>query len=63
MGIRVEAVSAAVLADGQKVVRELGLLTNDATIVAIMRRMGVRHLVTNDTDFDALPGITVWKPG
>lgn len=39
-----------------------GLLTNDAIIVALMQRHGITHLVTNDDDFDSVPGITVWKP-
>ena len=39
-----------------------GLLTSDALIVALMRRHGVAHLVTNDDDFDRVPGLTVWKP-
>ncbi len=38
------------------------LLLNDAGIVAQMRRHGVAHLITNDDDFDRVPGITVWKP-
>jgi predicted nucleic acid-binding protein len=38
-----------------------GLLTNDALIVALMRRFGLTHLVTNDDDFDSVPGITIWK--
>ena len=41
---------------------QYGLLTNDAIIVALMRRHGVTHLVTNDNDFDRVPGLTVWKP-
>lgn len=39
-----------------------GLLTSDAMIIAMMERHGLRHLVTNDDDFDAVPDITVWKP-
>ena len=38
------------------------LLTNDAIIVALMRRHGLTHVVTNDDDFDRVPGLTVWKP-
>lgn len=41
---------------------ELGLMTNDALIVAMMRRHGLTHLATNDDDFDRVPGLTVWKP-
>jgi predicted nucleic acid-binding protein len=41
---------------------EDGLLTNDAMIVALMRRHQLTHLITNDDDFDRVPGLTVWKP-
>ena len=41
---------------------EYGLLTNDAMIVALMQRHRLSHLITNDDDFDAVPGLTVWKP-
>ena len=41
---------------------EYGLLTNDACTIALMRRHQITHLVTNDDDFDAVIGITVWKP-
>jgi predicted nucleic acid-binding protein len=37
-------------------------LTNDATIVALMRRHGLIHLATNDDDFDRVPGLVVLKP-
>ena len=39
-----------------------GLLTNDALIVTLMRAYGIRHLGTNDDDFNNLPDITIWKP-
>lgn len=38
------------------------LLINDAMIVALMQRYGIAHLATNDDDFDAVPGLTIWKP-
>ncbi len=38
------------------------LLTNDASIIALMRRESLEHLVTNDDDFDDISGITPWKP-
>lgn len=38
------------------------LLLGDASIVVQMQRYGIVHLVTNDDDFDRVPGITVWKP-
>ncbi|HSV16033.1 MAG TPA: type II toxin-antitoxin system VapC family toxin [Tepidisphaeraceae bacterium] len=39
-----------------------GLLTNDRMIVALMRQHQLTHLVTNDDDFDRVPGVIVWKP-
>ncbi|MBI3651717.1 MAG: type II toxin-antitoxin system VapC family toxin [Acidobacteria bacterium] len=38
------------------------LLTNDALTVAVMKKLGVTHLATNDDDFDNIAGLTVWKP-
>ncbi len=38
------------------------LLLGDANIVAQMQQNGITHLVTNDDDFDRVPGITIWKP-
>jgi predicted nucleic acid-binding protein len=39
-----------------------GLLTNDSLIVAQMYRHQLTHLVTNDDDFDRVPGLAIWKP-
>src|SRR5687768_1704756 len=39
-----------------------GLLTNDALIVAQMLRHRLVDLVTNDDDFDRVPGVKSWKP-
>jgi predicted nucleic acid-binding protein len=50
------------LLDAVELSSKHGLLTNDALIVALMRQHGLSHLVTNDDDFDAVPGLTIWKP-
>jgi predicted nucleic acid-binding protein len=39
-----------------------GLLTNDALNLAAMEENDIRHLVTNDDDYDGISSITVWKP-
>jgi predicted nucleic acid-binding protein len=53
---------AALIVEAATLSGQFGLLTNDALIVALMRRHGLTNLVTNDDDFDAIPGLTVWKP-
>lgn len=45
-----------------QITSEFGLLTNDALIVAAMRKHGISHLATNDDDFDAVKEVVVWKP-
>lgn len=39
-----------------------GLLVNDSILLAVMLDQGMTDLVTQDSDFEAVPGITVWKP-
>jgi predicted nucleic acid-binding protein len=38
------------------------LLTNDALTTAVMEKLAISHLATNDDNFDAVAGLTVWKP-
>jgi predicted nucleic acid-binding protein len=40
----------------------LGFLTNDASVVARIKRHGIHNLATNDDDFDNVPNLIVWKP-
>lgn len=39
-----------------------GLLTNDSLIVAAAQEYGISSLASRDDDFDAVPGLTVYKP-
>ena len=41
---------------------DYGMLTNDSIILAVMQRYKLVHLVTNDRDFERVPGIKVWMP-
>ena len=50
------------LRDASAIAVKHGLLTNDAMIVALMQRHQLTNLVTNDDDFDGVPGLSVWKP-
>jgi predicted nucleic acid-binding protein len=42
--------------------QQVGLLTNDALIVAVMQANGLPKLASNDRDFDRVPGITRYAP-
>jgi predicted nucleic acid-binding protein len=37
-------------------------MATDAIIVEIMKRNGLKDIATNDSDFERIEGITVWKP-
>jgi len=39
-----------------------GLLTNDSIIVAAMREYGISRIATNDRQFEAVAGISVFSP-
>jgi len=58
----VEAITLELLARGAEVSSQKRLLTNDALTLAVMEKLGVTILATNDDDFDAVEGITVYKP-
>lgn len=62
LSFRFLTVDVAVLEAAARISSEHGLLTNDAVIVALMRRHDLTHIVTNDDDFDRIPELTVWKP-
>jgi len=58
----VEAITLDLLARGADLSSQKRLLTNDALTLAVMEKLGVTTLATNDDDFDAIEGITVYKP-
>lgn len=39
-----------------------GILTNDSLMVAIMKDIGVSNLLTNDSDFDHMDWLNIYKP-
>ncbi|HEY1377239.1 MAG TPA: type II toxin-antitoxin system VapC family toxin [Gemmataceae bacterium] len=60
--LRVLAVTPGVLAAAVALSQQIGLLTNDALIVAVMQAHGLTHLASSDTDFDRVPGLTRYGP-
>jgi predicted nucleic acid-binding protein len=60
--LHVLTVTPAHLAAGVALSQQIGLLTNDALIVAVMQAHGLTKLASNDADFDRVPGITRYAP-
>ena len=55
MGLNLVAIDGNDLQRVAELSMKLGLLTNDATTLALIRRHSLSHLVTNDSDFDSIP--------
>lgn len=62
MGIAIEVVTPELLTRAEALFGQHGLLTNDSITLAAMEHLGLTHIATNDDDFDAVPGLMVWKP-
>lgn len=62
MRIGIEVVTTELLTRAEALFTLHGLLTNDSITLAVMEHLGLTHIATNDDDFDAVPGLTVWKP-
>jgi predicted nucleic acid-binding protein len=60
--LQVLLVTPALLAVGVGLCQQVGLLTNDGLIVAVMQAHGLSKIASNDADFDGVPGITRYAP-
>jgi predicted nucleic acid-binding protein len=62
LSMHVEPITIDVLERAATLSSQHRLLTNDATSVAVMEKLSLFHLVTNDDNFDSVPNLTIWKP-
>ena len=62
LGVSIHAITPGALIDAEALFSQYGLLTNDSITLALMQQLGLTDIATNDDDFDAIPGLTVWKP-
>jgi len=62
LNLQVESITLDLLARGADISVQARLLTNDALVIAVMEKLGVTYLATNDDDFDSVAGINVFKP-
>ncbi len=60
--IQILTLTPALLVKGVVLSQQVGLLTNDALIVALMQAHGLSKIASNDADFDRVPGITRYAP-
>lgn len=61
-GIQVLTIPATAVDTAAGISQQMGLLSNDALIVAIMQANGLTNLAGNDADFDRIPGLIRYAP-
>ena len=62
LGMQVLPVTESLVLTATKFSQQFELLTGDALIVAMMRQQGLINLVSEDADFDRVPGLTRYAP-
>lgn len=62
LNLQVEPITLDLLEKAALLSIQHRLLTNDALTTAVMDKLAISHLATNDDNFDAVSGLTVWKP-
>ncbi len=60
--LRILMITPALLVAGVALSQQLGLLTNDGLIVAVMQAHGLNKIASHDADFDRVPGVTRYGP-
>jgi predicted nucleic acid-binding protein len=60
--LTVEPLTLDLLTYGAKISPRQRLLTNDALMLAVMEKLGIKYLATNDDDFNLVSGLIVCKP-
>jgi predicted nucleic acid-binding protein len=60
--IQVLTILPPMLAAAAALCQQIGMLTNDGLIVAVMQAHGLTRLASSDADFDRVPGLTRYAP-
>ncbi len=60
--VRILDSSGNLVSHAADIIRQTGLLSTDAVIVATMRYYSLTNLASNDDDFERVPGITRYAP-
>jgi len=62
IGIQILPLDVAGIRNSHDIKKEYGFLTNDALNLAVMRHHRLTCIATNDTDFERVIDLLVWKP-
>jgi predicted nucleic acid-binding protein len=62
MGLRIEPALAADILEALRIQREAGLLTNDALLLAVARRLNCSVIASADKRISSAPGFSVYAP-
>jgi predicted nucleic acid-binding protein len=60
--LQILTIAPVMLATAAALSQQIGLLTNDALIVAVMQAHGLSKIASNDADFDRVPGLIRYGP-
>ncbi|HZF38139.1 MAG TPA: type II toxin-antitoxin system VapC family toxin [Blastocatellia bacterium] len=60
--LTIEPITIDLLKRGSDLSPQRRLLTNDALMLAVIEKLGVSYLATNDDDFDSIAGLSVFNP-
>ncbi len=62
MNIKIVELTNKFIKESSKIRRSEGLLTNDSIVAASMKNLGLKNLITNDSDFDHIKWLRIYKP-
>ena len=62
MNIMITALTNKLIKKSAKIRQSEGFLTNDSIVITAMKDLGLSNLVTNDSDFDHIKWLRVYKP-
>ena len=62
MGLRIKPALAADILEAMRIQREAGLLTNDALLLAVARRLNCVAIASAEKTIASAPGFTIYTP-
>ena len=62
IGVQILSVTYQTILDSELWREKHGLMVNDSIIMASMQSLKIDNFATNDSDFDPIPNLEIWKP-